>query len=704
MAKSPKTFNAAASNNPLINPPALPYGAPAFDKIKTEHFIPAIEWALEKVKEEIKAIKENKDEPSFENTIEALENAGEDFSRIAPIFHTFTSNNTTPELQKLEKKVNDLTNPVFSKISMDETLFNRIKAVYDNKDNLDLDTEQAMLLEKTFKNRERSGALLGEEDKKRLEEIDLALSAKATQFAQNTTNSTAAYYRIATITELEGVPERSIKSYQEAAQSALRDARELLEEKEIQLKTLQKIKPSDFKNATTAKKYIKEAEKSVKSARKVLEPFENMPENACLLQLQPFPSEVMSHCSNRELRKEIQAAAANVACKAPFDNRPLVTEIVALRHERAQLLGYKNHAEFILSDRMAGSQKAVEDFLENNRQAYMPSAKEFFDKTKAFALASGDIETFEPYDMAYYDRIRAEQLFNFDDELLRPYLKVGNVLIGFQVHVEELFNVEMVDCTEKYPAYRDDAQVFEVKDKDNGEVVALFYADYFADKDTKRGGAWMNALRDGSLDKDGNKTIPIITNSCNYQKPTQGQPSLLSLREVETLFHEGGHGFHGALTQGRYASQNGTNVKWDFVELPSQLMENWVREPSVLQKFAVHHETGEPIPAEYIEKIIEKGNYDSGYNGLRQTALALTDMIWHTNTEPMTIDEVEDKVHALTSFFRSAPPLCHNALVTSFPAVIRQAITAINGRKYWKPISSRNSRKTVFTIPQQLNA
>lgn len=651
MAKSPKTFNAAASDNPLINPPALPYGAPAFDKIKTEHFMPAIEWALEKVQEEIKAIKENKDDPSFENTIEALENAGSDFERIASIFGTFTSNNTTPELQKLEKKVNDLTTPVFSKIAMDETLFNRIKTVYDEKDTLGLDAEESMLLERTFKKRERSGALLKDEDKNRLQEIDQQLSDKSTQFEQNTTNSTAAYYRITTLDELEGVPERSIKSYQEAAQSMLKDAQDLLRETEIKLKTLQDVKQSDFKNPMIAKRYVKEAEKDVEAARKVLEPLENMPKDACVLQLQPFPSEVMSHCKNRELRKEMLEAAANVASEAPFDNRPLVTEIVALRHERAQLLGYENHADFILSNRMAGSQKAVDEFLENNRQAYMPSAQDFFEKTKDFALASGDIDTFEPHDMAYYDRMRAEQLFNFDDELLRPYLEVGNVLKGFQAHVEELFNVEMVDCTDKYPAYRDDAQVFEVTDKDNGEVVALFYADYFADAKAKRGGAWMNELRGASIDKDGQKTIPIITNSCNYQKPTPGQPSLLSLGEVETLFHEGGHGFHGALTKGKYASQNGPNVKWDFVELPSQLMENWVREPSVLQKFAVHYETGEPIPAEYIEKITEKGNYDAGYMGLRQTSLGMIDMGWHGDTEPGTIDEVEDKVHALTSFF-----------------------------------------------------
>ncbi len=651
MAKSPKTFNAAASDNPLINPPALPYGAPPFDAIKTAHFMPAIEWALEKVKAEVKAIKENKEKPSFENTIEALEHAGADFERISSIFHTFTSNNTTPELQKLEEKVNDITIPVFSQISMDETLFSRIKAVHDKINTLGLDNEQTMLLENMFKSRERSGALLQEEDKKRLQEISAQLSAKTTKFAQNTQDSTAAYSRITTIEELDGVPERSIKSYQQAAQSALKAAPEELKAAEIKLQTLQNIDPADFKNKKTAKKHLSEAEQSVTAARENLERLQAMPENACLLQLQPYPSEVISHCNNRELRKELQTAFGNIGNEAPFDNRELVTEIVALRHEKAQLLGYDNHAEFILSDRMAGSQQAVEEFLENNRQAYMPSAKEFFDETKAFALDSGDIEIFQSHDLAYYDRIRAEQLFDFDEEKLRPYFEVGNVLKGFQAHVENLFNVEMVDCTDKYPAYRDDAQVFEVKDKDNGEVVALFYADYFADAKAKRGGAWMNAFRNSSTDKDGKDIIPIVTNSCNYQKPTPGQPTLLSLREVETLFHEGGHGFHAALSKGKYASLNGTSVKWDFVELPSQLMENWVKEPEVMQKFAVHHETGEPIPADYIEKIIEMGNYDSGYVGMRQTSLGLTDMIWHTTTETTTIEEVEDKVHALTSFF-----------------------------------------------------
>ncbi|MAE52123.1 MAG: hypothetical protein CMH27_09970, partial [Micavibrio sp.] len=467
MAKSPKTFNAAASDNPLINPPAMPYDAPAFDKIKTEHIMPAIEWSLEKIKAEIQAIKDNKDDPSFENTIEALENVGYDFSRIGTIFHTLTANNTTPELQKMEQKVNDLTTPLFSQIAMDETLFERIKAVYDNKDSLNLDAEQAMLLENTFKSRERSGALLNDTDKKRLQEIDQLLSEKSTKFEQNTTNSTAAYYRITTLDELEGVPERSIKSYQQAAKDALQGAKDALKAAEAKLQAIQGIDKADFKTKKAANKYLSEAEQEVQQAKEDLEPLAAMPENACLLQLQPFPSEVLSHCKNRELRKEIQEAAGKVATEAPFDNRPLVTEMVALRHERAQLLGYDNHAEFILSNRMAGSQKAVDEFLENNRQAYMPSAQDFFEKTRDFALASGDIDTFEPYDMAYYDRIRAEQLFDFDDELLRPYLEVGNVLKGFQAHVEKLFNVEMVDCTDKYPAYRDDAQVFEVKNKDD---------------------------------------------------------------------------------------------------------------------------------------------------------------------------------------------------------------------------------------------
>lgn len=650
MANSPKAFNVAANDNPLINPPQLPYGAPAFDKVEAAHILPAIEWALERFQANVEAIKNNPEAASFENTIVALELASADIERVKPILHTLASNNSNDAIREIEQTADSLITPVDSTISMDGTLFARIKAVYDVKDTLALDTEQTALLEKTYNDRVRAGALLNDADKERLKEINTELSRLTTKFAQNSTKGIAAFKRLATVEELKGVPERSLKIYQQAAINASEAASKNLATAKTKLQAISEIDPAHFKSKKARGIVIEEAEIKVAEAKQAAAFFKDMPEGAALIKLQPHPQEIMTHCENRALRKEISEASGKICDGGEFDNRQNAIDIATLRHEKALLLGFENHADFVLSDRMAGSQKAVEDFLENNRQAYYPSAKAFFEEVKSLALASGDIETFETYDLAYYDRILVEQKFDFDEESLRPYFEIGNVINGFRKHIEDLFDVDMVEVTGQYPAYRDDAQVYEVKDRQSGEVLSLFYADYFADAAAKRGGAWMNPFRNRHTDQNGNDIIPIVTNSCNYQKPLPGQPSLLSLREVETLFHEGGHGFHAILAKGKYSSLNGTNVKWDFVELPSQLMENWVKQPEVLQSFATHHETGEPIPAEFIEKIIEMSTYDSGYVGLRQTSLGLIDMGWHTG-KPGAFEAVEDKVHKLTSFF-----------------------------------------------------
>ncbi len=610
MTKRPQNFNDSAAENPLINPPALSYGATAFDKIKTEHLEPALDWAMAKFLDEIEAIKNNQDAPSFENTIEALETAGEDLSRVVSAFHTLASNNADDEIRALEDVFDAKLTPVSSDIAMDEVLFTRIKSVYDAKDKLSLDTEQTTLLDKMYKDRVRSGALLGPQDKARLKTINTEMAQLTTKFSQNVVKHTAAFERIATKQELEGVPERALKAYKAAAEAA-----------------------ANADGATAERKAALQ--------------------DKYLIRLQPHPGEIMTHCKNRALRQEINEASGKIGREAPYDNSDIVMKVVALRHEKAQLLGYKNHADFVLSERMAGSPKAVEDFLSKNLNAYKPKAKEYFESVRDFALASGEISDFQPYDFAYYDRQLEEKTFSFDTEKLRPYFELNKVFEGFRQHIEKLFNVEMTDCSDDYPAYRDDAKVYEVKDKKSGEILALFYTDYYADAETKRGGAWMNQLRQRCLDKNGVDQIPLITNSCNYQKPTKDQPTLLSLGEVTTLFHEGGHGFHGALGKGRYGSLTGTSVKWDFVELPSQLQENWVTQKEVLDTFAHHYETGAPIPQEYIDKIHEMETYGAAYMGLRQTMLGLLDMLWH-NSDPATIksvDQVEDKVHKQTSFW-----------------------------------------------------
>lgn len=653
MAKKNASFNASASSNALINPPSLPHGAAAFDKIKTADLMPAIDWALNKLLEEIEAIKTNEDLPTFENTIEALEHAGADYGRVSAVFHTLSSVNTNDEIRELEKEVDKKTTPIFSDIAMDDVLFERIKTVYDAKDTLNLDAEQQRLLENAYEGRVRSGALLEPEKKNRLKEISLELAAKTTQFAQNTVKSTASYERIATKEELAGVPERALKSYKAAANSAIEAAEKEVIKAQGALESVQGMDENNFKSKKAYKAELEKAETALKDSAKAYQDRKTALDGNYLIGMQPAPMEILSHCENRDLRKEISDAMDVIACQGDFDNRGLVMEIVKLRHEKAQLLGYQNHADFILSDRMAGSVDAVQEFLEKNLNAYKPKAEAYFNEVKTYAeLVKPGID-FDAHDFGFYSRKLKEERFSFDSEVLRPYFEVGNVLDGFRSHVENLFNVEMVDCTGDYPVYRDDAQIFEVKDKDSGEVKALFYADYFADAKAKRGGAWMNPFRDRAMDKHGNNQIPIVTNSCNYQKPTEDQPSLLSFREVETLFHEGGHAFHGILAEGKYASLNGTNVKWDFVELPSQLMENWLGEPEVLKSFAKHYETGEAIPDEYIAKLKETSNYGSAYMGLGQTRYGMLDMMWHT-TDPSDIESpeaLEAVITAKTSFF-----------------------------------------------------
>lgn len=654
MAPKSKSFNASASDNPLINPKDMPYGAPDFSAIKTEHIEPAIDWALDKLLEEIDVIRDNDELPTFENTVEALELAGADYGRIMSVFHVLSMNNANDEIRALEVKIDKKTTPIFSELSMDDALFERIKSVYDAKDGLDLDQEQTMLLENSYQGRVRSGALLEGEDKESLKKISTQLAELSTKFGQNTMKATAEYERIASIEELEGVPERSIKAYQASAKNAVAKAEKAAIKAQGGLEAVQAMDVKDFKSEKIAGKKLKKAQKHAeRTMQAYIERKDALPEGACLVKLQPPPLEILSHCKNRELRKEINDALDSRATSGEFDNSEVVLDIIRLRHAKAQLLGFDNYAEFTLADRMAGNAQTVMDFLQNNLEAYKPAAEKHFENVKAYAMAIGEIDEMQPHDFGYYARKLKEERFNFDSEKLRPYFEVNNVLDGFRDHVEKLFNVEMINCTGDYPVYRDDAQIFEVKDKNSGEVKALFYADYFADAEAKSGGAWAMGVRKRAIDKQGNDQIPIVTNSCNYQAPSEDQPSLLSFRDVETLFHEGGHAFHGILSEGKYASLNGTSVKRDFVELPSQLMENWLGEPEVLRSFAKNYETGEPIPEEYIEKIKEMGNYGSANMGLGQTSYALIDMLWHT-TDPSTInsiDDIEDKVHEMTSFY-----------------------------------------------------
>lgn len=590
------------SNNPLLNPPKLPNGAPALDQIKTEHYLPAIRAAVDEARAEIEAIKNNPEKPTFKNTIEALEFSGKNMGRIGAIFSNIASSNADDALRGIEEEFEVELVKFGNDVSLDPALFARVKEVYDNRASFNLTPVQNRLLESSYKGFVRGGALLDEKGKKRLREISKKLTELETNYKQNVLKSTAAFEKVIDDEKvLAGLPDRVKNNYKAAAEA-----------------------------------------KGMKGK--------------WLIKLSPPPLDIATHAENRALREEIYRARLDVAYKGEFDNSQIALDIVKLRHERAKLLGFDTHADFVLAERMAKSRKTVEEFLQTNKVAYRVAAEEHKREVEAYAKTKGFGEQMQPWDFAFYERMLQEDKYSMDVEALRPYFELNRVLKGMFDHAEKLFNIKLDEQpADKYPVYHPDVKVYEVKDKTSGELLGLFYTDFYARSGLKRGGAWMSSFRDRQ-----GKEIPLVTNNCNYEKPADGSPVLLSFDEVTTMFHEFGHGLHGLLAKGDYASLNGTNVKWDFVELPSQVQENWARTKQVLDTFAVHHQSGEKLPADMIKKLIEMENFGAGYAGLRQTFLGLLDMAYHA-ADPSTltsIEEIEDKVVAEATLFpRVAGPM-----------------------------------------------
>ena len=571
------------TQNPLINPPALPFGVPALDRIKNEHFLPAIRYGIALGKERTEQVRDNPAPATFENTIEALEYADEDLTRIGAVFSALCSSCSSDELREIEEIADVEMSHYHSDIMLDEKLFARVKSVHDQKDKLGLRADQKKLLEDSYKGFVRSGALLDEVQKKRKRELSEALAVSCTKFGNNETKATEAYKKLVEDeTQLVGVPERAKKLFQRFAK-------------------------------------------------------EEGYENGWLIKLEPYPMEVMTHADNRTLREEIYRAYAGQCYKGEFDNCGLVVDIVRLRDESARQLGFATYADFVLAERMAGDVKTVQDFLEKNLAMYKPAAEKELAALRTFAKERDGIDVLKAWDIAYYTRTLKEKTFNFEVESLRPYFRLEPVIDGLFHHAERLFAIEIrEENTGKYPVYHEDVKVFEVFDKGSSDVIGLLYADYYARAGAKRGGAWMSEFRSRSL-RDGKLQIPLIINNCNFAKPTPQEPTFLSLLEVETMFHEFGHALHGLLSQTRYVSQAGPNVKWDFVELPSQVQENWVSEKETLDTFARHHETGEPISAEIVKTIQDMRNFDVGWSGLRQTFFGLLDMAYYAQS----IDKIQ---------------------------------------------------------------
>jgi len=591
--------------NPLLNPPKLPHDAPPLDSVKARHYLPALKVGIEEARAELEAIKNNKAPATFENTIEALEFSGKTMGRVLTVFHNIAGANSSDNLRAIDEEMNVTAVNFGSEKMMDAGLFKRVKEVYDARDSLNLTGEKKVLLDETYKAFVRSGALLNDADKQRLREIKEALSKLSTTYKNNVLKSTEESVKVVdSEAELKGVPKDEIDDYRKAAEAA-----------------------------------------GLKGK--------------FLIKMSPPPIAIMTHAENRALREDISRTLGNVAYKGKYDNTNVAMQIAKMRFEAAKIMGYSSHAEFVLSDRMAKDPKTVQDFLDKNRAGYRPAAEEYVQKVKDYAAKTDGITDLKPWDVAYYGRKLKEETFNINLREVQEHLDLEKVLDGMRTHAEKLFDIKMTETKDKYPVYHEDVKVYEVTDNKTGEMVGLFYADYYARPGAKRGGAWMSTFRERGLE-DGENKFSIVTNVCNFRKPSEDNPTLLTLDQLRTVFHEFGHGLHALLAKGDYPSLTGTNVKWDFVELPSQLQENWAKEKEVLDTFAEHYTKKTMLPEALIKKINDLENFDAGYAGLRQTFLGMLDMKWHAG-DPNTIKSMEDLEDNLIKdtwlFERTAGPM-----------------------------------------------
>ena len=550
------------------------YETAPFQEIKEENYLPAFQELIAQSEKEIDAIANNSAEATFENTIEALAYSGEQLDRVSSIFFNLNSAETNDEIQKIAQEVSPILTEFSSKISQNEKLFQRIKKVFDEKENLDLNEEQKTLLNETYKGFVRNGALLNEEDKKKLEKIDIDLSVKSLNFGQNVLAATNAYFKHITNKEdLAGIPEPILAQYAEEAKE------------------------------------------------RGLEGY------AITLQ---YPSYIpaMTYADNRNLRQELALANGKKAFDGgEFDNQNLIKEIINLRQQKAELLGYKNFAEYVLEERMAESPKKVFDFLNQLLTAATPYAEKEIAQLKELAKADG-IDKMEAYDHAYYVEKLRKQKFDLNDEELKPFFPLEKVQDAVFDLAGKLFDLDFKEVT-NIQKYHLEVRVYEVFE--NNDLKAVLYVDYFPRKG-KRAGAWMTSFKN-QWKKDSTNSRPHISVVCNFSKPTADTPSLLTFQEVTTLFHEFGHALHGILADTQYPNLSGTSVKWDFVELPSQFLENYCYEPEFLKTFAKHYQTGEVLSDEKIKKINESKNFMEGYQTLRQLGLGLLDMAYHTQPE-----------------------------------------------------------------------
>jgi Zn-dependent oligopeptidase len=591
-----------------------PFNSVEFRKIDENEFLSEFKKAIKKAQKEIDAIIENSESPTFKNTIEALDYSGDELDRLSSLFFNLNSAETNEQIQEIAQKVSPMLSEFSNDITLNERLFKRVKAVYDSRATLSLNVEESTLLAKKYRSFTRNGANLSEDQKQELRKIDAELSQLKLKFGENVLAETNSF-------ELHLKDEKDLAGLPEGAKEAARQIA-LEKNKEGWIITL------DYPS------YI------------------------------PF----MTYAENRKLREKLSKGFGSKGFKNnAHNNESVLLKIVSLRAKRAHLLGYKTHAHFVLEERMAKSPELVKEFLNNLLTKAKPAAVREFERLQAFAFEQDGIDQLEKWDSAYYSEKLKQKLFDLDEEQLKPYFKLENVIAGAFEVAHRLFGLRFVE-TKKVDTYHKDVLTYEVVDEE-GAFVALFYADFFP-REGKRNGAWMTSFKPQMI-KNGKNERPHVSIVCNFTKPTSSKPALLTFNEVTTLFHEFGHALHGMLANTKYPSLSGTSVYWDFVELPSQILENWCYEEETLKMFATHYETGELIPMDLIEKIKASSTFHQGMQTLRQISFGLLDMSWHDVHSTDGISEVkqhEIKAFSATELYPDVPETC---MSTSFSHIFQ---------------------------------
>lgn len=595
------------TKNPLLEEFTMPYQAAPFHLIQMEHYMPAFKESIKEAKSEIDLIANNKEKASFENTIEALEYSGQKLDKVASIFFNLNHAHTNDQMQELARELSPMLSEFSNDIIMNEQLFSRVKEVFEQKEDLSLSTEQEKLLTDRYKSFVRSGANLPQDKKEKIREISKKLSQLTLQFGENVLAATNAFtLHLSKEEEVAGLPEGIL----EAARALAKE-----NEKEGWMFSLQ------------------------------------------------YPSYVpfMQYADRRDLREKMLKTYTSRCFNDKYDNQEIIKQIIALRLEKVKLFGYDSYADFVLEERMAKSSDQVMAFLNELLEASLPKAKEELKELQEFAKDLGLDHELQRWDWAYYSEKLKTKKFDINDEITRPYFELNRVKKGIFDLATRLYGIQF-KLNADLPKYHEDVDVYEVFDKE-GEFLSLFYAD-FHPRSTKQGGAWMTSFVEQY--KLQHKDIrPHVSIVCNFTKPTETKPSLLTFSEVTTFLHEFGHALHGMLSKCTYGSMSGTNVYRDFVELPSQFMENFAFQREWLDEVAEHYETKEKIPAELVQKIIDSGNFQSGYSFVRQISFGLNDMAWHS-LKDATIESVpvfEEDAMASTELFDGISTSC---MSTSF--------------------------------------